>query len=172
MPFLRAVLIFLGGGACGAGLAFALLSEAPKGATRDVLASPAVEQPLIADHETRTVFAVTADEQAHIRSQMLEFLVDLQNLNTALAEADREWIHEIAGAQATRRDPSGTGRQLRLKAPEGFTRISQSLRTDFSALAAGAESESIHDLQERLSLVTANCVACHGSYTVSAQSAD
>jgi hypothetical protein len=171
MPLLRKVLIFIGGGACGAGLAFALLSEGPEGATRGVRSSPALDQPLVADRETRTVFAVTADEQAHIRSQMLEFLIDLQNLNAALAEADRDWIHEIAAAQATRRDPSGTGQQLRMKAPEGFTRISQSLRTDFSALAAGAESESIEDLQERLSRVTANCVACHGSYTVSPQSA-
>ena len=172
MPLLRTMLVFISGGACGAGLAFALLSEGPGGATRDLLSSPAVERPLSAERETRAVFAVTADEQAHIRSQMLEFLVDLQNLNTALAEADREWVYEIAAAQATRRDPSGTGQQLRAKAPEGFTQISQSLRSDFSALADAAASESIEDLQERVSLVTANCVACHGSYTVSILSAD
>jgi len=115
---------------------------------------------------------VTNEEQAHIQGQMLEFLTDLQKLNTALVDSDREWIHEIAAAQATRRDPNGIGQQLRKKAPEGFTQISQSLRSEFSALAEAADSESIEELQQRLSLVTAKCVACHGSYTVSTQSAD
>lgn len=176
MPLLRTALTFLGGGACGAGLAVALLShganEPASQAPPTLVVEAAVPQPLSADSETRIVFAVTNEEQAHIQSQMLEFLTDLQKLNTALVDSDREWIQEIAAAQATRRDPDGIGQQLRKKAPEGFTQISQSLRSEFSALAEAADSESIEELQQRLSLVTAKCVACHGSYTVSTQSAD
>jgi hypothetical protein len=115
---------------------------------------------------------VTYEEQAHIQSQMLEFLTDLQKLITALVDSDREWIHETAAAQATRRDPDGSGQQLRKKASEGFTQISQSLCSELSALAEAADSESIEERQQRRSLVTAKCVACPGSYTVSTQSAD
>ena len=177
MTLLRTGLIFIGGGACGAGLAAAFLSlTLTQGALPNTSPQPVAEAaigaPIPADGETRTVFAVTGEERAHIRSQMLEFLVDLQNLNMALADSDREWIYEIASAQGAQRAPDTVGRQLREKAPEGFSQISQSLRSDFSALAAAAESESIEDLQERVSLVTARCVACHGSYTVTTQSAD
>lgn len=176
MPFIRTLLIFIGGGACGAGLAILLLSEGPKEPVGEATSSRteglAVKQPPAIGSETRTVFVVTNDEQAHIQSQMIEFLVDLQNLNAALAEGDREWVREIATAQATRRDPNGIGQQLRKKAPEGFTQISQSLRRDFSELSEAAGSEPIEELQQRLSLVTAKCVACHGSYMVSTLSAD
>ena len=177
MTFLRTGLIFMGGGACGAGLAAAFFNLSP--AQDPVLNT---RPPAAADSaagmsgplagETRTVFAVTGEERAHVQSQMLEFLVDLQNLNTALADSDRKWIHEIALAQSTRRAPDRIGQQLRKKAPEGFSQISQSLRSDFSALADAAETESIEELQERVSLVTGKCVACHGSYTVATQPAD
>jgi hypothetical protein len=177
MTFLRTGLIFIGGGVCGAGLAAAFFNLAP--AQAPVLnalppaaaeAETSVAGPVVG--ETRTVFAVTGEERAHIQSQMLEFLVDLQNLNSALAETDREWIKEIASAQSTRRAPDTIGQKLRKKAPEGFSKISQSLRSDFSALADAAETESIEELQERVSLVTGKCVACHGSYTVATQPAD
>ena len=176
MTLLRTGLIFIGGGACGAGLAAAYLSVtltqgALPNAPPQPVAEAAIGAPGTADSETRSVFAVTGEERAHIRSQMLEFLVDLQGLNTALADSDRQWVHEIASAQGARA-PDTVGRQLREKAPEGFSQISQSLRSEFTALAAAAESEPIEDLQERVSLVTAKCVACHGSYTVATQSAD
>lgn len=177
MTLLRTGLIFIGGGACGAGLAAALFSQSPAPPTLpDSLPEPSIQAaagvPDPVDGETRTVFAVTGEERAHIQSQMLEFLVDLQNLNSALAESDREWVKEIASAQSTRRAPDTIGQQLRKKAPEGFSQISQSLRSDFSALADAAETESIEELQERVSLVTGKCVACHGSYTVATRPAD
>lgn len=176
MPLLRPALIFVGGGVCGAGLACALLSQGATGRLGKASPPPptevAVERPRPSDSEARTVFAVTNDEQAHIQSQMLEFLVDLQNLNTALAEADRDWIRDIATVQATRRDPTGMGQQLRKKAPEGFSQISQSLRRDFTDLGEAAGSEPIEELQQRLSLLMAKCVACHGSYAVSAPPTD
>lgn len=177
MTLLRTGLIFIGGGACGAGLAAACLSltltqGALPNAPREPVTEAAIGVTGTADGETRTAFAVTGEERALIRSQMLEFLVDLQSLNMALADSDREWIYEIASAQGALRAPDTVGRQLREKAPEGFSQISQSLRSDFSALAAAAESESIEDLQERVSLVTARCVACHSSYTVTTQSAN
>lgn len=177
MTFLRPVLIFIGGGACGAGLAAAFFHLSPAQAPSLKTPPPAaaesavsVSDPLV--EETRTVFAVTGEERAHIQSQMLEFLVDLQNLNAALAEADKVWIKEIASAQGPQRAPDAVGKQLREKAPEGFSQISQSLRRDFSALAEATETESIEELQERVSLLTGKCVACHGSYTVATQSAD
>jgi hypothetical protein len=117
--------------------------------------------------ETRIVFAVTSDEQAHIQSQMLSFLTDLQNLNSALAVSDRDWIREIASAQAKPHDPKGFGQQLRKTAPEGFTQISQSLRRDFADLADASETEPVEQLQERVALMTGKCVACHGSYAIS-----
>jgi hypothetical protein len=177
MTLLRTGLIFIGGGACGAGLAAAFFSLTPtQAALPNARPQPAAEAAVDAqaplEGETRTVFSVTGEERAHIQNQMLEFLIDLQNLNTALADSDREWIHEIASAQGAQRAPDTVGQQLRKKAPEGFSQISQSLRSDFSALAEASESESIEELQMRVSLVTAKCVACHGSYTVATQSAD
>lgn len=177
MTFLRTGLIFVGGGACGAALAVAFSQLSPAQAPALNAPSPAAAESAASGSdslvaETRTVFAVTVEERAHIQSQMLEFLVDLQNLNSALAESDREWVKEIALAQSTHRAPDTIGQQLRKKAPEGFSQISQSLRSDFSALADAAETESIEELQERVSLVTGKCVACHGSYTAATQPTD
>lgn len=158
---------FFGAGAAWLALPYAASSQAAptSNAPRDAaLASPG--------GDGRITFAVTEEERAHIQAQMLAFLVDLQTLNMAVADEDRSLIREVAGAQANRRGQDGIGRSLRPKMPDGFRQINQSLRADFSALADVSDTATIGELQERLSFVMAQCVACHGTYTVSVAQAD
>ncbi len=157
----------LGFGAAWLALPYAASSQSPPAA--DPTADAALAAP---NRDTRIMFAVTGDERIHIQTQMLAYLTDLQTLNMAVADEDRSLIREVAEAQANRRDPAGIGRKLRAKAPDGFRQINQSLRSDFSALAEASDTASIGELQERLAFVMAKCVACHGTYTVTAAPAD
>ncbi|MFN7167603.1 MAG: hypothetical protein ACK4NV_11180 [Pannonibacter sp.] len=149
-----------GAGAAWLALPYAALSQAP----------PIPDAPPSSDR--RITITVTEEERVHIQSQMLTYLVDLQTLNMAVADEDRSLIREVAEAQANRRGQTGIGRSLRAKMPDGFRQINQSLRSDFSALAEVSDTAPISELQERLSFVMAQCVACHGTYTVSVAQAD
>lgn len=174
MTRLRTVFLVFAGTLCGAALSYFVLSlqgapQAPQSVahpgTATEVSPDGARAPTVA---TRTGFAVTQEERTHIQGQMLTFLIDLQNLNSALASSDREWISDIANGQARPQDQRGFGRQLRAKAPAGFTQISQSLRRDFADLANASASEPVEELQERVSLIVSRCVACHGTYALEA----
>lgn len=178
MPVFRAALIFICGAVCGAGLVYLFLFL-PASKTRMPGTAPghasnreASDHTLSRPGETRIVFAATEEERAYIRAQMLAFLVDLQDISSALASEDREEVGKIAAGQARPADPGSIGHQLRQTAPQGFMQISQSLRGDFADLAAASETETFDELQERVSLVMSRCVACHGSYAVSTLAKD
>lgn len=172
MTRLRTVLLVFAGTLCGAALTYFVLPRqaAPQAPQSVVRLGPVTEVSAESARSptgaTRIEFAVTQEERAHIEGQMLTFLIDLQNLNSALSSSDRAWISDIANGQARPQDQRGFGRQLRAKAPEGFTQISQSLRSDFADLANASASEPVEELQERVSLIVSRCVACHGAYAL------
>lgn len=164
---LLTVLTFIAGAVCGVGATYLALPHTAASQVPPTAAAPKEVARPAAPGDTRISFAVTQAERTHIQGQMLTFLTDLQTLNMAVADEDRDLIREIGTAQANRRDPNGIGQTLRMKAPAGFRQINQSLRGDFAALAEAADTAPVGELQERLSLVMSKCVACHGTYTVS-----
>ena len=117
----------------------------------------------------RTALYYTADDRAHISSEMLGFLQGLQTINGAIAEEDRETLRDAAAAL---RRGNGQGMAVQMKSPEGFRTIGRSLRDDFGAIADMSMTADMADIQRAVSGAMTKCMACHGSYQVVEVKAD
>lgn len=109
----------------------------------------------------RIALYYTADDRAHISGEMLGFLQGLQTISAAMADEDRETIHDAAAAL---RRGNGQGMAVQMKSPEGFRVLGRSLRDDFSAIADMSGTADMADIQIAVSSAMSKCVACHGSF--------
>ena len=109
----------------------------------------------------RIALYYTADDRAHISTEMLGFLQGLQTISGAIADEDRETIRDAAGAL---RRGNGQGQAVQLKSPEGFRVLGRSLRQDFSDISDIAMTAEMDEIQLAVSSAMGKCVACHGSF--------
>nr|WP_321510202.1 hypothetical protein [uncultured Hyphomonas sp.] len=109
----------------------------------------------------RIALYYTADDRAHISTEMLGFLQGLQTISGAIADEDRETIRDAAGAL---RRGNGQGQAVQLKSPEGFRVLGRSLRQDFSDISDMAMTAEMDEIQLAVSSAMGKCVACHGSF--------
>ncbi|MCA8892860.1 MAG: hypothetical protein KDA56_13820 [Hyphomonas sp.] len=109
----------------------------------------------------RIALYYTADDRAHISTEMLGFLQGLQTISAAIAEEDRETIRDTAGAL---RRGNGQGQAVQMKSPEGFRVLGRSLRQDFSDISDMAMTSEMDEIQLVVSSAMGKCSACHGSF--------
>lgn len=113
----------------------------------------------------RLAVYLTGEERAHVREEMIAFLQGVQTASYALADSDRDLLQETA-QDLSRGAGEPIGRTIRQKVPAPFRGMSQTVRSEFGALADMADEAPIADLQLQFSTIVSGCVACHGSYAV------
>lgn len=109
----------------------------------------------------RLALYFTAADRAHVSAEMLGFLEGLQVIEAAIAEEDRETIHDMAGSL---RRGNVQGQAVQAKAPEGFRAIGQSMRQDFGDISDMAMTAEMDEILLAVSAIMGKCAACHGSY--------
>ena len=113
--------------------------------------------------DERIAVYLNQKENAHVREEMLGFLIGLAEINEGILTEDREHIRRSAEEL---RAGDGSGRSIRQKAPEGFVQFSRALRTDFGTIADTAMDADFDELQALTSNTLYRCSACHSTYQV------
>lgn len=164
---LSATGLLAAGAAIGSAVVYIVLNEPETQTAPQQALTSEDARPERAD-DGRVILYLNQQEQAHISVQMRAFLQGLQTLHEAALSEDRPLIKATA---ASLRRGDGTGRTIQQKAPDGFRRIGQSLRQDFSAISDMAMTAPLPEIQQSLNETMYKCIACHGSYAAVAADA-
>lgn len=132
----------------------------------------AAPQPQEAGEETRTAIVLPDGARAAVRKEMRQMLGALNGVLSAVARGD-----PVAAADAARSGGTAiavdTDPAVAARLPIAFVRLGTATHRGFDALAAAVESGAPLDTATaRLARLTANCVACHETYRLEAQTPD
>lgn len=116
----------------------------------------------------RLVIQTSAEEQAHVLTEMNGFLTSLHMINTALSRQDFELIAKTAAALAPNRgDKPAVELSFEAKAPPEWRVFASPMRMAFAEVAKAAKVEpSVERVVAQLGKVTQNCVACHATFKI------
>ncbi len=117
----------------------------------------------------RMAIAATAEEQAHVLTEMNEFLTSLHVINAALAAKDFDTVAKtaqlIASHSAASKPPVEVS--FETKIPAEWRAFARPLRQGFGAVAQAARSEpTVEKVVTQLAKTTQNCVACHATFRI------
>jgi Cytochrome C' len=124
-----------------------------------------------ADYAVNQRFAiqVTAEEQAHVLTQMNAFMSGLHTINTALAAKDYELVAKTAQLFAPNygAEKPAAEKSFESKIPPEWRVFSSSMRSGFAEVAKVARTDpSLERVVAQLAKVTQNCVACHATFKI------
>jgi cytochrome c556 len=120
----------------------------------------------------RMVIRVTAEEHAHVLTEMNDFLASLHSINMALASKDFDTVARTAEAITSH---AGSAKppvevSFETKIPMEWKAFSRPLRQGFGAVAQAARTEpSVEKVVTELAKTTQNCVACHATFKIVSQ---
>jgi cytochrome c556 len=117
----------------------------------------------------RMVIRATAEEQAHVLTEMNDFLSALHTINTAVASKDFETVAKTASAIAKHSSSEKPAVELSFesKIPQEWKSFARPLRQGFSEVAQAARQDpTIENVMSKLAKTTQNCVACHATFKI------
>jgi cytochrome c556 len=120
----------------------------------------------------RVVIHATAEEQAHVLTEMNAFLSSLHIINAALATKDFELIAKTAQRFAPNYEAEKPAieKSFESKIPPEWRVFSSPMRKGFAEVAKAARTDpSIERIVAQLGKVTQNCVACHATFKIVSQ---
>lgn len=159
----RTLVVGFIGALAGCGITYIIMIGTPSTKAGPSILAP---QPMAERSEDgRLAVYLTAEERAHVRKEMIAFLQGVQTASYALADSDRDLLAETARDLSTGAGEP-IGRIIRQKVPAPFREMSQTVRSEFSALADMDDEAPVADLQLQFSTILSGCVACHSSYAI------
>lgn len=117
----------------------------------------------------RMVINATAEEQAHVLTEMNEFLVALHTINTAVANKDFDTVAKTASKIANHGNTEKPAVELSFesKIPFEWKAFARPLRKGFGEVAQAAKQDpTIENVMVKLAKTTQNCVACHATFKI------
>lgn len=117
----------------------------------------------------RMVINATAQEQAHVLTEMNEFLAALHTINTAVANKDFETVAKTASNIANHGNTEKPAVELSFesKIPSEWKAFARPLRKGFGEVAQAAKQDpSVENVMLKLAKTTQNCVACHATFKI------
>ena len=116
----------------------------------------------------RVAIQVSAEEHAHVLTEMNGFLASLHTINTALGQQDFALIATTASALAShQRDKPAAELSFEAKAPPEWRVFASPMRKGFAEVAKAARTNpSLERVVAQLGKVTQNCVACHATFKI------
>lgn len=117
----------------------------------------------------RMVINATAEEQAHVLTEMNEFLVALHTINTAVANKDFETVAKTASTIANHSKTEKPAVELSFenKIPSEWKAFARPLRQGFGEVAKAAKQDpTIENVMVKMAKTTQNCVACHATFKI------
>jgi hypothetical protein len=120
----------------------------------------------------RVVIQASAEEHAHVLTQMNAFMSGLHTINTALAVKDYELVAKTAQLFAPNYDAEKPAieKSFESKIPPEWRVFSSPMRRGFAEVAKAARTDpSLERVVAQLGKVTQNCVACHATFKIVSQ---
>lgn len=117
----------------------------------------------------RMVINATAEEHAHVLTEMNEFMVALHTINTAVANKDFDTVAKTASKIANHGNTEKPAVELSFesKIPSEWRAFSRPLRKGFGEVAQAAKQDpTIENVMVKLAKTTQNCVACHATFKI------
>ena len=116
----------------------------------------------------RLAIQVSAEEHAHVLTEMNGFLTSLHTINTALSGQDFELIAKTAAALAPNQgEKPAVELSFEAKAPPEWRVFASPMRKAFAEIAKAAKVDpSVERVVAQLGKVTQNCVACHATFKI------
>lgn len=117
----------------------------------------------------RMVIHVAAEEQAHVLTEMNDFLNALNTINQALATKDFETVAKTASVFANHGNKGKPAVELSFesKVPPEWKLFARPLRQGFGEVALAAKQDpTIENVMSKLAKTTQNCVACHATFKI------
>lgn len=117
----------------------------------------------------RMVIRATAEEQAHVLTEMNDFMTSLHTINTAIASKDFETVAKTASVIANHGASEKPAVELAFesKIPPEWRTFARPLRQGFGEVAQAAKQEpTVEKIMVALTKTTQNCVACHATFKI------
>lgn len=116
----------------------------------------------------RLVIQTSAEEQAHVLTEMNVFLSSINTIHAALTQKDFELIAKTAEALAPNQGKkSSVELSFEAKAPPEWRVFASPMRKGFAEIAKTAKTDpTLERIVAQLGKVTQNCVACHATFRI------
>jgi cytochrome c556 len=116
----------------------------------------------------RVVIQASAEEQAHVLTEMNGFLSSLHTINAALAVKDFALVAKAARMHGPNHgEKSAVELSFEAKAPAEWRVFASPMRKGFAETAKAAQIDpSVERVVAQLGKVTQNCVACHATFKI------